>query len=191
MALNGGHKHQPIKKVRVYEQANKYSIGNTGQKSTKFVEAAKGTNLFFVIYKNKKGTRGFATIPLNIVIELQKKYEKKWKEHLSDRLQQDDLMLMPTDADILYILSPNDLVYIPLEDERVDIDHIDPKRIYKCISFTGRQCLFLPYSTASVILQKVEFEALNKMERAISGEMIKEICIPVTVDRLGNVQHIG
>lgn len=191
MALNGGHKHQPIKKVRVYEQANKYSIGNTGQKATKFVEAAKGTNLFFVIYKNKKGTRGFATIPLNIVIELQKKYEKKWKEHLSDRLQQDDLMLMPTDADILYILSPNDLVYVPLEDERVDIDHIDPKRIYKCISFTGRQCLFLPYSTASVILQKVEFEALNKMERAISGEMIKEICIPVTVDRLGNVKQIG
>ena len=84
-----------------------------------------------------------------------------------------------------------DLVYVPLEDERVDIDHIDPKRIYKCISFTGRQCLFLPYSTASVILQKVEFEALNKMERAITGEMIKEICIPVTVDRLGNVKQIG
>ena len=168
MALNGGHKHQPIKKVRVYEQANKYSIGNTGQKATKFVEAAKYTNLFFVIYMNKKGTRGFATVPLNIAIELQKKYEKRWKEHLSDRLQQDDLMLMPTDADILYILSPNDLVYVPLEDERVDINHIDTKRIYKCISFTGKKCHFLPYSIASIILQKKEFEAKNKMERAIN-----------------------
>ena len=33
----------------------------------------------------------------------------------------------------------------------------------------------------------MEFSALNKMERAITGEMIKEICIPIKVDRLGNI----
>jgi CRISPR-associated endonuclease Csn1 len=29
------------------------------------------------------------------------------------------------------------------------------------------------------------------MERAITGEMIKKICIPIKVDRLGNVVEIG
>lgn len=29
------------------------------------------------------------------------------------------------------------------------------------------------------------------MERAISNEMIKEICIPVKVDRLGNIVKLG
>ena len=64
--LNGGKDHMPIKKVRVYEQANKFSIGTTGQKSTKFVEAAKGTNLFYAIFTNAKGLRGYATVPLSI-----------------------------------------------------------------------------------------------------------------------------
>ena len=29
------------------------------------------------------------------------------------------------------------------------------------------------------------------MERAITGEMIKEICIPIKVDRLGNVVELN
>ena len=29
------------------------------------------------------------------------------------------------------------------------------------------------------------------MERAITGEMIKEVCIPLKVNRLGNIVYIG
>ena len=36
---------------------------------TKYVEAAKGTNLFFAIYVDDEGKRSYETIPLNIVIE--------------------------------------------------------------------------------------------------------------------------
>lgn len=190
--LNGGHDHMPIKRVRVFEQANKYSVGSHGQKSTKYVEAAKGTNLFFVIYSNEKGARGYATVPLNIVIELQKQYEKDWKKHLAERLQQEDMRLMPSDSHVLYMLSPGDLVYVPTEDERKNgISQIDTQRIYKCVSSTGKQCLFLPYHVASVILQGKEFEAQNKMERSLNKEMIKEVCIPIQVDRLGNIIQIG
>ncbi|MGN1260210.1 MAG: type II CRISPR RNA-guided endonuclease Cas9, partial [Alloprevotella sp.] len=43
--LNDGHPHQPILKVRIYEKADKFSVGQTGNKSKKYVEAAKGSNL--------------------------------------------------------------------------------------------------------------------------------------------------
>ncbi len=41
MSLNNGKFHQLIYKVRTYEQADKFAVGQTGNKSTKFVEAAK------------------------------------------------------------------------------------------------------------------------------------------------------
>ena len=71
--LNDGKGHQPIYKVRVYEKADKFAVGQTGNKSAKYVEAAKGTNLFFAIYETEqedKNTgeiikkRSYATIPL-------------------------------------------------------------------------------------------------------------------------------
>ena len=190
---NGGKDHMPIKKVRVFEQANKFSVGATGQKATKFVEAAKGTNLFYVIYTNKKGIRGYATVPLNIVIELQKQYEKTWKEHLAERLCQDDLNLMPKDATLLYVLSPGDLVYVPTKEEKSSrVIDIDKRMLYKIVSFTGKDMFCIPFSTASIILDRKEFEAKNKMATTINKEYnIKEVCIPIHVDRLGNITDIG
>ena len=52
--LNDGKYHQPIYKVRVCEpQGNKFSVGTSGNKTSKYVEAAKGTNLFFAVIKQK------------------------------------------------------------------------------------------------------------------------------------------
>lgn len=189
--LNGGKGHLPIKKVRVYEQANKFSVGSTGQKSTKFVEAAKGTNLFYAIFINAKGQRGYATVPLNIVIELQKQYEKAWKEHLAERLSKDDLCLMPKESSLLYILSPGDLVYVPVGGETITNNDIDSNRIYKVVSMTGVQFMCIHHRAASPIVNKMEYTTSNKMERALTGEMIKEVCIPIQVDRLGNITKIG
>ncbi len=71
--LNGGKPHHPIYKVRTYEpKGNKFNVGHTGNKKDKYVEAAKGTNLFFATYQDEKGKRNYETIPLNIVIERQK-----------------------------------------------------------------------------------------------------------------------
>ena len=190
--LNGGHDHMPIKKVRMYEQANKFSVGTTGQKATKFVEAAKGTNLFYVIFTNAKGARGYATVPLNIVIDLQKQYEKSWKEHLTERLSQDDLSLISKEATMLYVFSPGDLVYVPTVSEQNNgITEIDKNRIYKMVSCGQLQFMCIHHHVAATIVNKVEFSSQNKMERAITGEMIKEVCIPIKVDRLGNITKIG
>lgn len=198
--LNGGKNHQPILKVRVYEQSKKkFPVSNKGYKSKKFVEADDGTNLFFAIYEsittdNNSGeeikTRSYATVPLNMVIYAQKAAGKNWKEKIDFLLKEKEMV--PADARLLFMLSPNDLVYLPTEEQiKNGIDTIDRKRIYKFVSGSGSQGFFILYCVANTIVNKVEFSPLNKMERAITGEMIKETCVPIKVDRLGNVVDVN
>ncbi len=59
------------------------------------------------------------------------------------------------------------------------------------VSSNKFQCFFIQESVASPVVDKREFTSSNKMERAITGEMIKETCIPIKVDRLGNIIKIG
>lgn len=186
IALNDGKYHQPIYKVRVYEQADKFPVGSIGNKNTKYVEAAKGTNLFFAIYETEqedKNTgeqikkRTFSSIPLKVAIDRQKQ----------------GLPVAPEDSNgnpPKFVLSPNDLVYVPTKEETENghiICPLDKNRIYKMVSCTGKQCFFIPSHLAKVIWDKNEFLSLNKIEKSITGEMIKEICIPIKVDRLGNL----
>lgn len=177
IALNGGKNHKPIYKVRKYEKADKFPVGEKGNKSMKYVEAAKGTNLFFAVYKSRDG-RSFETVPLNKVIDSLKQGHKAVPEFNSAGEQ------------LLFCLSPNDLVYLPTAE---DVERgivslpLDRKRIYKMVSCTGNECHFIPVSIASPILQTSELGSNNKSQRAWSGEMIKETCIPLKVDRLGNI----
>ena len=79
VTLNNDKSHQPILKVRVYEKADKFAIGQTGNKAKKFVEADDGTNLFYAVYETADKKRIFATIPLSLTIECQKDNPKKWE----------------------------------------------------------------------------------------------------------------
>ena len=176
---NDGKPHQPISKVRVFELGSKFQVGRTGNKKYKYVEAAKGTNLFFAVYEDKNGKRSYETIPLNEVIERQKQ----------------NLAVVELKGIKDFYLCPNDLVYVPLEDELENSNKIDFKnfrrdqgeRIYKVVSFSGNQLFFIRHDIATSIVNKAEFSSLNKMERAIDGLMIKENCIKLEVDRLGNI----
>ena len=58
------------------------------------------------------------------------------------------------------------------------------------VSSTGNQCMFVRQDISTPIINKMEFSPLNKMERAITGEMIKDVCIKLIVDRLGNIKEI-
>lgn len=197
--LNDGKEHQPIYKVRVYEKADKFTVGQTGNKSKKFVEAAKGTNLFFAVYEStvldektgkEQTKRSFRTIPLNEAI-------LKLKQGL------------PLDEQALFILSPNDLVYVPTEDEIKSgtiKTPLDRDRIYKMVDASKSMANFVQYFCSSIIFSVSKEDSKHyagiqneygvgspksKNERAITGEMIKEICIPLQIDRLGNIIHIG
>ena len=174
---NDGKQHQPILKVRLFEPMGaKYSVGQSGNKSVKYVEAQKGTNLYFAIYEDEEGKRSYRTIPLNEVVE-------RLKQGLSPVPEKNDKGIL-----LKFYLSPNDLVYVPMEEEiHSNTCYVNKERIYKMVSSTGNKCLFLPYSIAKPIYDKVEFEAMNKMSCALTGESIKAICWKLEVDRLGNV----
>lgn len=185
-ALNNGKFHKPIYKVRRFESGNKFPIGQTGNKGKKFVEAAKGTNLFFFVYENNDKKRSFVTVPLNLVIDCQKRFSKNWVSELDKILKETNEVAQ--DTHFLFSLSPGDLVYLPKNGE-TSVD--DKTRIYKMVSSSGPQCFFVYQKVASPIVDKLEFSSLNKMERSITGEMIKEVCVPIKVDRLGNIIEIN
>lgn len=180
--LNNGKFHKPIYKVRTYEpKGNKFPVGQTGNKKNKYVEAAKGTNLFYAIYQNDKGKRSFETIPLNIVIERQ-------KQGLTAVPEVNEL-----GHKLLFHLSPNDLVYVPNEDEYKSGNTVQlaslvkrqPDRIYKVVSFTGGRLYCIPNSVATAIIDKVEFTQLNKLEFSLDKISIRETCIKLKINRLG------
>ncbi|MRG48259.1 type II CRISPR RNA-guided endonuclease Cas9 [Chitinophaga sp. SYP-B3965] len=179
LALNDGKPHQPILKVRTFEpKGNKFNVGQTGNKKDKYVEAAKGTNLFFGVYQDEKGKRVTETIPLHVVIERQKHGLKSVPEinESGDRL--------------LFHLSPNDLVYFPTEEELANwngIGEISVDRVYKVVSFSGSRLSCLPNAVAKSIIDKFEFTKRNKIE-GVDKVMIKNVCFKLVADRLGKVK---
>ena len=215
--FNGGKFHKPIFKVRVYEKAEKFAVGQKGNKSTKFVEAAKGTNLFFAVFatevENKETgetdrVRSYCTIPLNVMIECQKKYGNQWRNNIEVYLKEESLVA--NDAKLLFILSPNDLVYLPIKDDlKNGIQEVDKKRIYKFVDSSGTTANFIPHRSANTIFSintKTQKERgidygiqdeygggspQSKNQKSITGEMIKETCVPIIVDRLGNIIEIN
>lgn len=208
--LNGNKRHQPIYKVRVFEKANKYPVGQRGNKSSKFVEAAKGTNLYLAIYENEavdKKTaeiskkRSYEIVPLRDAVAKQKQGMSVASERNEEGRK------------LLFVLSPKDFVYVPTEEERSKGEvllPLDKSRIYIMTDSDGSVVNFLPYSAANLIYalpkdQASDFCADGRMiqnefglgspksknERALTGEMIKEVCIPIKVDRLGHITEIN
>lgn len=178
--LNGGKPHQPIYKVRKYEQANKYPVGQRNCKAAQFVEAAKGTNLYFAIYEAESEPHKRSGITISL------------REAVS-RLKKGLPAAPETNADgekLKFVLSLLDLVYVPTSEDlaqgKVQLP-LDKKRIYKMVSCTGDECHFLPANVAVPIVKKFEFFSLDKMASALTGEVIKNVCLPLDVDRLGNV----
>lgn len=181
IVLNGGKPHKPIKRVRTYEaMGSKFAVGTNGNKKSKYVEAAKGTNLFFAIYQSEEGKRSYTSVPLNEVIERQKNGLPPVPE------------ISENGAKLLFWLSPNDLVYVPTQEEidnAINLSEATQKtdRIYKMVSCSETSCFFIPQFVASPIIQTTELGSKNKAEKTWSGQMIKACCVKLKIDRLGNI----
>lgn len=199
VALNNGKKHCPIYKYRKMEiMGNKFAIGSAGNKGKKYVEAAKGTNLYYVVYQNttidkKTGeavvSRSYVSPQLNDIIECQKQGSKQWQVQMDVILKQRGDV--DADAQLLFVLKVGDLVYVPNKEESIDAETLDKTRIYKFVSCTGNESNYLPYSVANLIMDKVELGKLNKIGRALTGEMIQKVCVPLTINRTGVITHIN
>jgi len=184
---NDGKPHKPIYKVRSYEKGSgRFVLGERGAKSKKYVQGAP--NLYFGIYQGKE-KRSYATIPLNEVIERQKQGLTSVPE-LNEKGEK-----------LLFSLSPNDLVYVPMEGE--DTENIDftnlskeqRERVYNVNDFSST-CYFTPNRIAKAIYPK-EVDMQRKGDElsgsydtktaSIEGVQIKESCIKLKIDRLGNI----
>ena len=195
---NNGKQHKPIYKVRLFQpKGNKFVIGTTGNNNKKYVVADSGTNLFFAVYQTSEGNRKYKTVPLEEVIT-----RMKQKTSIVNRSDEEGNPL-------LFYISPNDLVYLPTPDEIADghsqFDNIDVKRIYRFIDSSGTTANFVQASIADVIyhLKKDQAELFcngdiiqdelgkgspqSKNQRAITGEIVKDFCVPLTVNRLGEI----
>ena len=181
-SLNNGKAHQPIKRVRISEiKGTKYNMGVRGNKKEKYVEAAKGTNLFFAIYESENNKRSYESIPFNMAVE-------NWKSGLPIAPE-----INEKGEKLLFVLSPNDFVYLPTPDQiesgNIDIEDINKNkdRIYKMVSCTGNRSFFIPYFISAPIASPLELGPNNKAERAWSGNMIKDTCISIQINRLGEI----
>lgn len=195
VALNNGKKHQPIYKVRLYQEGTRFPISDNidSPKSKKYVEAAKGTNLFFAIYwDEEKQKRNYDSVPLNEVIEYQKEIANSPKEERNPILPKEEL------GKFLFTLSPNDLVYVPDTEELENPNLVNFKnlckdqfdRIYKMVSCTGNRCYYIPHRVAQVIVDQKEYLKKNKIELDPNNTPIKSICWKLETDRLGHILKV-
>jgi CRISPR-associated endonuclease Csn1 len=189
----------PVYKLPITESGEKrFVLGNSIGSKHKWVEAEAGTNLFFAIYVDNEGNRNYETIPLNIVIERQKQGLPSCPE------------LNEKGHNLLFDLSPNDLVYVPSLEEQENPNSVDfnnlseeqVKRIYKFVSCTGIQGYFVPNTNASEII-KNENGTNSKSERVQdfydnktildnSGKpiQIKSVCWKLETNRLGQIKKV-
>ena len=196
---NNGKLHKPIFKVRLFQpKGNKFQVGQTGNNSKKYVVADAGTNLFFAIYQTTDGIRKYKTIPLEEVVA-----RMKMKLHPVNDTDEEGNKL-------LFYISPNDLVYLPTPDElsdgHVNSKIIDANRVYRFVDSSGTTANFVPSIIANVIyhLKKDQAELFckgdtiqdelgkgspqSKNQKAITGEMVKDFCIPLIVNRIGEIE---
>lgn len=208
-SYNNNTPHKPIFKVRCIEKmGKKYPVGEKYNTNHKYVQADDGTNLFFAIYSDSEGKRSYKTIPLYEVIA-------KLKENLPPVDDYDE-----SGNKLLFYLNPDDLVYVPTPEESESVGHeiSDNMRIYRFVDSSGTTANFVPHTSAHVIFHidansakkysdsntAAQFSSKgiiqdeygvgspqSKNQKAITGEMIKEVCIPIKVDRLGNIIKIG
>lgn len=169
----------PIRKVTVVEaMGKKFSLGEKGCNRDKYVETAKGTNLFFTI-KVDNISGGYTTSDESTLSFGDVLYRVK-----------NNMPIIDEEEGYSHIqISPGDAVYVFNENENKNLPQkIDPSRIYITRKFTKGSCYFLPQTVAAVITKKIEFGSQDKSEKSYENIVIKKNCVPILVSRLGKVQ---
>ena len=162
-----------------------------------FYETDKGAMTYFVMYENQdtKEREGFESIATHKAIE---------------KIVQGKLIAEEREGFDKIILSPGDLVYVPTKEENIKVKAgieiekaIDWKnnkhllrRIYKVVSFSKKDLLCVKANIADYIISYDRKEKIkgeigwdNKSATTMEDDIvIKEVCIKLKVDRLGNIK---
>lgn len=164
-------------------------------------ETDKGSNVYFVMYENIQ-TKERKFLEPNPSVSVLKAIEKENNiENIAPN----------RNGFTRIILSPGDLVYIPTAEEYQKIcngekveqainwnaNNLLIDRIYQTISFTGKTCLFRKFSIADLIqpcnvkekiIGEVDWHNKSEMSMDIPPVRIKDTCIKIKIDRLGNIK---
>ncbi len=222
LILNDGRFHHPIYKARItFEKGKKFPIREIENKDgevqlTKFVKSASGTNLYFCIYKNKDGERKYYVPNFEEILEIQKSeinLPLKQKKNVPENHPE-----FPN-FKLLFYLQPNDLVFVPNEEEaisnNISFDTIDYSKLYKFVDGSGTTANFIPMYSSTVIYNvkqnserkifaekyDLDFNELIKNEyglgspqlknqNTIEGVQVKSLCWKLKIDRLGNITKV-
>lgn len=208
--LNNGKFHYPIYKVRTSDaMGTKFSVSEEGQKSTKFVVTAAGSNAFCGFYQ--KGTdRKFHIPTLRESIEsLKQGHEPCPEVHPEDQGYK-----------LLFVLNPSDLVYVPSDEEMassipVDLKNLKNEQVNRIYKFRdgsinekgGVQINFMPANWSNVIfkaskdIEKISLATNQELKGEVTltsdkdksqntidnGIQIRSVCWKLKIDRLGNI----
>lgn len=179
---------RPIKKVTRYEKKKE-----DDKFKGKYVETDKGGIVYFVMYENEEGIRE-EMFSISVHQAIEKIILGKEIAEEKERYKK-------------IVLSPNDLVYVPSEEEMKTkiIDWSNKsnifKRTYKMVSSTGKQCFFVPHNISKALDSNgKELGANNKAEKpwyilkpneefkSWNDNLIKKTCVKLKIDKLGNIK---
>lgn len=200
--LNNGKNHKPIYKVKVVQALGKmFPIAEEkpGQpvtaKNKQYVISDAGSNKYCGIYKSANGETAIYVPSLKATIEAIRNNDSLFPDIHPDSFE----------FKYAFTLSPLDLVYVPTQDEIENnhlSDNLDPSRIYIVNDFNDAGVMyFRPYSHANAIIDK-EIDLRKDKKGNIIGSFsdktancqglsIRDYCIPIKTDRLGNIIQIG
>ena len=211
--LNNNKFHNKIYKVKIiHEKGKKFSVKTILNKQTKYAKSATGTNLFFCIYENKEKGKSYHTPSFEELIKIQKQ-EAQIKQKDKYNVPKFIFDKKKKKYDLKFYLQPNDLVYIPTDEEKdnpnlVNLDNLNKSqvdRIYKFTDGSGTTANFIPAHISKVIFnfkkteqtkRKVSFTIQNefgvgspqsKNQKSTDGIMIKENCWKLKINRLGKI----
>lgn len=204
--FNNGKPHKPIYKVRLFEKGSgRFALGYKGINSKKYAQGSP--NLYFNIYENEEG-QYYETVPLDKVIIHQKDAANLPKKNRTSAPISKTAINRGKEVSVNYkmTLSPLDLVYIPTEEEldnsnSIDFGNLSKKqlqRVYNVNDFSGYTIYFSPNTLAKSICPKeVDMKFDKKKQKttgsfdvktaSLDGVSIKERCVKLKVDRLGNI----
>lgn len=182
---------KPIKTIRTLDGELKDCENVYGKK---YWETGNGAIAYSIIYENLiSRKRDFESIPTHVVLKRILDNKPYFKEATNTRiitLQSGDLVYVPTDNEWQNIIDN--------QENPIDWSTYSEivKRIYRFVKSINNQFYFLPLNVSTLI---VSYDSKNKLgefmsqgcsEYTIDNQiLIKERCIKIKVDRLGNIIH--
>ncbi len=199
--LNNNKRHKPIFKVKVTQAKGKAFLVSEPDKdkplvvkNKQYVITDSDSNRFCGIYKDQNGNTKIYVPSLRETIATIKLGEAIMPQYHPDK----------ETFGLKFCLSPLDMVYMPTKDE-IEKGHInnnvDISRIYVVNDFKGNTVYFRPYYYAAAIIKNEIDLRLDEKGNTIGscpdktanceGMSIRDNCVPIKTDRLGNILKIG